>query len=134
MFFVSMIPTLLYILIIYNVVAFSGDGVLAEQLFEFTLMSGGKLSFSTANLLVALGVVALYIEVLKSTRSTNTSIIEHGLSMLLFVVFLVEFIVVKQAGTATFLILTLMQLLDVVAGFTISISGARRDFTHDPHH
>jgi hypothetical protein len=47
------------------------------------------------------------------------------------VLFLVEFIVAPGAGTATFLLLTLMALLDVIAGFSISIFAARRDFAID---
>ena len=56
-------------------------------------------------------LVALYVEMLKSTRTGTSSVIEHSLSVLLFVVFLIEFIVVPGAGTATFLLLTLMSLL-----------------------
>jgi hypothetical protein len=42
-------------------------------------------------------------------------------------VFLVEFIVVPAAGTAVFALLGLMSLIDVMAGYAISIAVARRD-------
>jgi hypothetical protein len=49
--------------------------------------------------------------------------------MVVFVLFLIEFLVVKDCGTSTFFILGLMSLLDVIAGFTVSIVAARRDFS-----
>ena len=48
-----------------------------------------------------------------------------------FIIFLIEFIVVKGAGTSTFFILALMSLFDVIAGFSVTITTARRDVTLD---
>jgi len=81
-----------------------------------------------------LAAVLLYFEILKATRYSSGAIIDHALSMVVFVIFLVEFIVVPGAGTATFMILTLMALLDVVAGFTVTISTARRDIAFGGDH
>ena len=53
--------------------------------------------------------------------------LDHILSIATFVVALVCFLLVDYAGTATFFILTLMTLVDVIAGFTISLFAARRD-------
>ena len=50
-------------------------------------------------------------------------------STALFVVFLVEFLLLAPAASSTFFILMAMALVDVVAGFTISITGAGRDVT-----
>jgi hypothetical protein len=82
---------------------------------------------SRGELLIGLGLLALYVEMLKATRTGTASVVEHSLSVLVFIAFLVEFLVVKGAGTATFGILGLMSLLDVIAGFSISIFAARRD-------
>jgi hypothetical protein len=65
--------------------------------------------------------------VVKATRSTSKEIINHGLSMLLFVIALIEFIVLKGFATSTFFFLTLFTLFDVVAGYTISIVAAEHD-------
>ena len=56
------------------------------------------------------------------------SVIDHSMSTLVFIIFLVEFLTVKGAGNSTFLILGLMSLFDVIAGFTVTIVAARRDF------
>ena len=74
-----------------------------------------------------MGVLLLYIELFKATRTSVGAIVEHILSLFVFVIFLVEFIVVPGAASSTCVILMLLCLLDVVGGFTISISTARRD-------
>ena len=54
--------------------------------------------------------------------------LDHTFSMLVFVGFLIEFLMVADCGTSTFFVLMLMSLLDVISGFTVSIVAARRDF------
>jgi len=41
-------------------------------------------------------------------------------------IFLVEFITVPQLGTSTFFLLMIMALIDVIAGFTVTVSTAHR--------
>jgi hypothetical protein len=55
-------------------------------------------------------------------------VLDHTLSTLVFVAYLVEFLTVQGCGTSTFFVLGLMALLDVISGFTVSIVAARRDF------
>lgn len=125
------IPVFAFLLIAYNLAAFLGnydmEALLTVQLFALQLISGALFVLRVHDLLVVLGVIALYIEILKSTRTSKWSVIDHALSMLVFIIFLVEFIVFKPFGTAAFFILTLMTMLDVIAGFTVTISSARRD-------
>jgi hypothetical protein len=54
------------------------------------------------------------------------------MSTAVFIVALVEFLIVREAGTAVFLILTTICLIDVVAGYTVSIRTARRDIAFEP--
>ena len=49
------------------------------------------------------------------------------LSMLLFVVMLIEFLLLPQAATSTFFLLMMISLVDVLGGFTITARAARRD-------
>jgi hypothetical protein len=53
--------------------------------------------------------------------------VDHVLSIILFIVMVVEFIVAEKAATSTFLILTALSFVDVVGGFTITIRTAQRD-------
>jgi hypothetical protein len=95
------------------------------------MMSGAVWLLSVGDLFIILGLIFLFVEVFKSTRTSQAAILDHILSTLVFIIFLVEFIVVKGAGSSMFLILCLMSLFDVIAGFTITITTARRDITVD---
>ncbi len=125
------IPFFSYLLIAYNILAYAGNEQSALNLviFTSTLISGAVISLSVENILIMIGIFCLYFDILKSTRNSSASIIGHVLSMLVFVIFLIEYITVKPLGTASFLILTIMSMTDVIAGFTVSISAARRDIT-----
>jgi hypothetical protein len=56
------------------------------------------------------------------------AIINHALSMALFIICLVELLLASAFATSTFFLITLMVLLDVLAGFIVTIVSARRDF------
>lgn len=125
------IPLFAYLLLAFNLTVFSDQvdpiTTLNKVVYDIDLPSGAHLAITVSGVYVLLGVVFLYIEILKSTRSSVFAIVDHGLSMIVFVAFLVEFIVVENVGNSTFLILTLLAFVDVIAGFTISINTARRD-------
>lgn len=124
------IPLFVLPLAIYNLMLLTGDiqTALAATLFTVELMSGASWSFTVHDAFVIGGVLVLYFEIFKSTGTGMASVLDHTLSMLVFIAFLVEFLVVKGCGTSTFFALALMSLLDVIAGFTVSIVAARRDF------
>jgi hypothetical protein len=69
----------------------------------------------------------LGVEILKATRMGIRGILDHVLSMILFIAMLVEFLLVAQAGTSTFFILMVTGLVDVMAGFIITARTAQRD-------
>ena len=71
----------------------------------------------------------LFIELLKSTTSRKVAIINHSLSMILFIVCLVEFLLFPAFATSIFFLITLMVLLDVLAGFIVTIVVARATST-----
>ena len=123
------IPLFGVLLVIYIILAASGIDFsdAATGVFSIPLLSGGTWSPRSSELFVIVGLVALYIEILKATKTGTGSIIEHVLSTLVFALYLVLFLTWKTAGSSTFLILALMSLFDVIAGFTITIVAARRD-------
>jgi quinol-cytochrome oxidoreductase complex cytochrome b subunit len=124
------IPLLGLVLAIYNIAALAGDESLNKILFEAQLMSGGKFVMDFGQLLMFLGIIFLAIEVIKSTRTANSSILDHGLSIVILIIFIVEFITVAKCGTATFLILAFMSLVDVIVGFTVTLSASKRDVNY----
>ncbi len=129
----SALPFTLLVLIAYNIAVFGfGDTALVTTIASIKLpsMAGTEAAWiiSIADLLVLGGLVALFIEIAKATRTGNVSIADHGASFLVFVGFLLEFLLVIQAGNTTFFILMCIAGIDVLAGFTVSITGARRDW------
>ncbi len=125
------LPLLAVILIVYNAVAFSATAFLTQSVFAFGLPSGAAWSLTGSDLLVVLALILLYLEILKATRTTAATIVDHALSLVVFVVCLVEFLLLPAFGTAPFFLIVLIALIDVVAGFTVTIAGARRDIALD---
>jgi hypothetical protein len=68
---------------------------------------------------------------MKATRMSMRSIVDHVLAMALFIVMLIEFLLVAQAGTSTFFLLTMIALVDVLAGFIVSIRSSQRQVEID---
>lgn len=127
------IPLLILVFLFYNVIVlFGGDGnpniVLRKEVFGVTLPNGkNPWSFTWGDLVILLLLIMLFFELLKATYTSSTSLLDHGLSMLVFVACLIEFLMLPVAQTSVFFFLTVATLIDVVAGYTIGIRVARRD-------
>jgi hypothetical protein len=120
-------PLIGVLAVVYLIVAAVFGNVLERAIFNITLPSGAPWAFSVRDLFLVLGLFLLYLEILKSTRTGRGQIVEHIVSMLVFVGCLLLFILVRQTGSTTFLLITVMAAVDVIAGFTVSIVAARRD-------
>ena len=129
--FAAAFPFLIVVILIYNLIVFLSATALGDTVLSVPMMSGAVLGVTIGDLVVLLGLVVLFIEVLKSARAAASTILDHMLSAAVFIVALVEFLIVRQAGTAVFLIITTICLIDVVAGYTVSIRSARRDIAFD---
>ena len=130
-------PLLAIPVIIYNLIAFAQDpasaqAALTNPLFSIHMPTQANWAVSLGDLLLAASLVVLFVELLKSTTSGKTAIINHSLSMILFIVCLVEFLLFEAFATSTFFLITLMVLLDVLAGFIVTIVSARRDIDFAP--
>ncbi len=122
------IPLLVISFILYNVIVLMfGPEVLDTNLFEFTMLSGGTWTFNWGHLIILVTLLLLFVELVKSTYTSASSLVDHGLSMLVFVACLVEFLLTPQAATSIFFLVMVATFIDVVAGFTIGIRVARRD-------
>lgn len=124
------IPLFFYILIAANVIMLSGpidQSMLNVILFQFDLPSMRKILMTISDAFILASIFFLYVETFKATRTSIISIIDHALSLFVFVIFLIELLVVPRMGNTTFLIMTTASLMDVVMGFTVTISTAKRD-------
>lgn len=122
-------PLLIIPFVLYNMIAFLLSLEFSTPLFNVPLLSGRSMSVNTGDMLVILAVLLLYVEILKATRLSSKAIMDHVLSMILFLGMAIEFIAVRQAATSTFLILVALAFVDVIGGFTISIRTAQRSVT-----
>lgn len=128
--FVLGFPLLLIPFAIYNIIAFLMPGVTWTGVVATVHMaSGADWTMSAGDILIALAIILLCGEVMKSTRIGIRTVVDHSLSLLLFLGMLVEFILVKQAATATFFLLLVVSFIDVLGGFAVTLRSAQRDLT-----
>jgi len=136
----EMFPFLLIPVLIYNLfAAFVGGTVPGTEIprmlagvnsaaITVTMLSGVRFSLSWGDLLLTFSIIFLFIEVIKSTRTYSPTIINHMASMVLFIFCLIEFLLFPSFGTSAFFLLTMMVLVDALAGMIVTIVSARRDF------
>ena len=122
------IPLLAFIVIAYVAFAASGADFTLPR-FEPALPSGATWYISLGDMLVATSLFLLFLEVLKSTRTSGKSVIDHSLSLVVFIACLILFLIWQPAATSVFFIIMLITLVDVTAGFSVTIRAARRDYT-----
>jgi len=146
------IPLLIIALLVYNAIVFVFPGTSPDAIFYgsttldtttnklvthsadiFSVRmpnstpNGGEWHFTRGDLLFLLGIILLAMEVVKATYTRGGALADQALSTILLMVFLVEFLLVPQAATSLFFLLTLMSAFDVVVGAIVGIRTARRD-------
>lgn len=130
------VPLLIIPFILFNIGiaglfgAQTADGIVdpwASVIATVPVVSGGVFSLDWGTLLIALSLLLLFVEMVKSTRTSNASVVDHILSIFVFVAFLVEFLLVRSAAHPVFFLLTVITLVDVLAGFSVSLRAAGRD-------
>jgi hypothetical protein len=118
-------PLLLIPLAIYNIIVFLMPGVtLAEPLFTLTLMSGAGWPVTLSDILLALGILSLLLEVMKGARPGAKYLTDHLLSLIVFGAAAAEFVLWPKFGTSTFFLLSLLALVDFLSGLALR-SGRR---------
>ena len=137
------IPWIILAIILYNLVAFTvsapppialADGsqlmltAFDRELFSIGMISDADWAFSLGDLITTITLILLFVELIKATRTGGSSIVDHALSTILFVFCLIEFLLVPTAATSEFFFILIVTLIDVIAGFSITIRAARRDF------
>ena len=136
---ITAFPLLLIPVAVYNIFAIismlSGGGdpnsafaAMTAVQFSIPMPSPGThWPVSIGDVVLFGALICLFFELLKSTQSDSVAIINHSLSMVLFIVCLVEFLLFQGFATSAFFLITLMVLLDVLAGFIVTAISARKD-------
>lgn len=127
------IPVIIYLIVVLTGGLLSADGVVAAEqalrnpIFSIPMVSGVPWNVGAGDMILFLSLILLFFELLKSTSSQKVAIVNHALSMILFIACLVAFLLVKGFTTSTFFLILTMVMLDVLAGFIVTIISARKD-------
>jgi hypothetical protein len=125
-----MIPFALYNLLVFLIPGFSWN----NEIWHVSMISGGEWGITPGDAIVAGSVLIVLIDMLRSARRPGRrTIMDHVLSMILFVGMLIEFMTVKAVVSSTFFLLLVIGFVDVAGGFAVSIRAAiaRRDILLD---
>lgn len=117
------LPFIGVLIAIYALLSLGGTDWIGGSFPSF----GAGLEISNGEAFTLIGLLLLALEVVKSTNTKGFSLINHGLSMLVFVVAIVLFLTVDGYKTVPFLMVTTMALVDVLVGMIVTIITARRD-------
>jgi hypothetical protein len=127
------IPVVIYLIVVLTGGLLNAEGIVAAEaalrnpIFTIPMVSGAPWSVGVGDLILFLSLILLFFELLKSTSSQKVAIVNHALSMILFIACLVAFLLVKGFATSTFFLILTMVMLDVLAGFIVTIISARKD-------
>ena len=110
-------PLLLIPLAVYNIIAFLMPTVsFTDVLFKVPMVSGEVWPVTLADLLLALGVVLLLLEVVKGARPGSKFLMDHLLSLIVFGAAAAEFVMWPKFGNSTYFLLVLLAMADFFAG------------------
>lgn len=133
----NVFPLILIPVLIYNIWAFGstvggaeGAAVLQhlqDRWLSVPMASGEIWIVTFGDVMVLMSLILLFIELLKSTSTGTSAIFNHALSMLVFIICLVEFLLHPAFASSAFFLILIMSLLDVLAGVVVTIVSARRD-------
>lgn len=128
----QMLPLLAISLIVYSVLALTGaagEFWYEAVILELQMVSGEMWVVSAGDLFLLVSMGLLFVELLRATKTGSASIMNHALSVVVFVVALLLFIIVKGFGNSVFFLFMSMTFLDFMAGFIVTTVTARRDLS-----
>lgn len=127
---VKKFPLLLIPVIIYNAMVFGGEmlsrylGIanegFARTIFSIPMGSGALWSVTSGDVILFAAVILLFAELIKTTNHGPKPAISHTVSLALFIVCLVEFLLIPAFASSLFFMIAIISLLDVIAGYMIS--------------
>ena len=110
-------PLLLIPLAVYNIIAFLMPTVsFSDVLFKVPMITGETWPVTLADLLLALGVLLLLLEVVKGARPGAKFLMDHLLSLILFGAAAAEFVMWPKFGNSTYFLLVLLAMADFLGG------------------
>jgi len=113
-------PLLLIPVAIYNIIVFLMPGVsFADPVAKLTLMSGTEWPLTLSDILLALAILLLLVEVIKGARPGAKYLTDHLLSLIVFGGAAAEFLLLPRFGSSTYFLLTLLAMVDFLSGIAL---------------
>jgi hypothetical protein len=127
-------PLLVFPLLFFVLVAAAaGETWTTSTFMTFDMYSGARWTMTNGDAFVTASLFVLFVEIVKSVNTESNEILNHGLSMLVALACVIFFVTSASYGNTAFFLLTAMTIIDVIAGFIITIMTARRDFGAAAH-
>jgi hypothetical protein len=124
---IAAFPLMLIPFMLYNIALTGIAGGLDRVVLALDMLSGATWTLSLGDVFILISLALLFFEIIKATWHGSASLVNHMLSMLVFIAFLVEFLLVPGAATQIFFVLMTIAFIDVAGGFAISVKSAGRD-------
>jgi hypothetical protein len=110
-------PLLLIPLAVYNIIVLLMPGVsFSDVLFKVPMITGEVWPVTLSDVLLALGVVLLLLEVVKGARPGAKFLMDHLLSLIVFGAAAAEFVMWPKFGNSTYFLLVLLAMADFFGG------------------
>jgi hypothetical protein len=110
-------PLLLIPLAVYNIIAFLMPSVsFTDVLFRVPMITGETWPVTLADVMLALGIVLLLLEVVKGARPGSKFLMDHLLSLIVFGAAAAEFVMWPKFGNSTYFLLVLLAMADFLGG------------------
>src|ERR1700743_2393064 len=119
-------PLLLIPVALYNIIVFLMPSVsFSDTLFKVPLVSGAEWPVTLTDVLLALGILLLLLEVVKAARPGAKYLMDHLLSLVIFGCAAAEFVMWPRFGNSTFFLLVLLSAADFLSGTALHVRRGR---------
>jgi hypothetical protein len=124
-------PLLLIPFALFNMVLFILNMPFSDTMFSIPLAADRRLPVTTGDVIVMVGMLLLYLEVVKAARFGSKGIMDHLLALILFAAMACELALVPQAATPTLLLLTVLAFVDLITGISVGRRARRREVEYE---
>ena len=111
-------PLLLIPFALYNMVIFLLNLPLTDTVLTIPLPDERSMPVTTGDAIIAIALLMLYVEVVKTARAGKGAM-DHVLAFVLLVGMAAELALVPKATTPTLLVLIAVSFIDVISGLSI---------------
>jgi hypothetical protein len=119
-------PLLLIPVALYNIIVFLMPSVsFGDTLVQVPLISGARWAVTLTDVLLALGILLLLLEVVKGARPGAKYVMDHLLSLIIFGCAAAEFVMWPRFGNSTFFLLVLLAAADFLSGMALHVRRGR---------